>query len=73
LFDTAEPDHRLAARLFCAHASLQIVVDVHLEMALQFGSKLALAGLPTKNLSDTDEPCAYASHDRSFLTELEPI
>jgi hypothetical protein len=45
LLHTAELDERLAAALFRRHARAQIVLNMHLEMALHLVSKVAVAPL----------------------------
>jgi hypothetical protein len=61
LFDAAEPDQCSAARLLCGHAGTQVVVDVHLEMALHLGGEFALTPFFAEDASYAEEPCANAS------------
>jgi hypothetical protein len=42
LRDAAKLDHRLPTRFYGVHASTEIVFDVHLEMAFNFGRKLRI-------------------------------
>jgi hypothetical protein len=58
LFEAAEFKERLAARFLRAHAGVQVVSDVHLEMALQFFGQLPFAPIFAKKSSEAQKPGA---------------
>jgi len=57
LLEAAELEEGLAAGFFCAHTCAQIVFDVELEMALQFGGEFAFAAGLAEEVGESDEPC----------------
>jgi hypothetical protein len=48
LFDSSEFDERLTAGFRGGHARAEIVFDVELEVAFQFGGKFVVAAIPAE-------------------------
>src|SRR5205085_3968922 len=61
LLDAAELDQGMAPRLGCRHAGAQVVLGVHLEVALQLLGQLPLALIPAKEPGHADGPAAQLS------------
>src|SRR4029453_14423029 len=58
-------DERLTPRLLRGQAATEVVFDVHVEMALQFGVELLVARHTGEHTSHANPPDAKRSHDAS--------
>ena len=61
----AQLNQRVPASLLRSHPGAQVVLDVHLEMALEFFRHLLLATPAAKQAGQTDQPGSKWSHDVS--------
>src|SRR5262249_48914274 len=59
----AERDPRLTAGVVGRHAGADVVVDVKLEMAAEFGVDVSIAADADDRRKQSDEPAGEASHE----------
>jgi hypothetical protein len=70
LLHSTQMDQRPSARLLWRHADADVVVDVQLEMALQFrgnlGTHLRVRLGPAEQAAEPGRPCSESSHNVSY-------
>jgi hypothetical protein len=63
LLNAAQFDERLAARICGRHPGAEVILNVHLEMALKLLGHLALVPLPAEQVAKANQNCPYSSHE----------
>ena len=69
LLQTSESDKRLAACLFRRHSGAEVVVDVHLEMALQLCGDFVARAPCAEQATKADPQCSEGAHHPSSAGE----
>src|SRR5205814_6707789 len=65
--DAAQPDQRLPPRFPGAHSGTQIVVDVHLEIALDLLDQFAVVAIPAEQSGEAANENGQMSHTEGSL------
>jgi hypothetical protein len=63
LIDTTQLHYGHASGLLWRHAGAEVVVDVHLQMTLEFGVEFAFASVFEKQSFESRQPGSKFSHD----------
>ena len=70
LRDAAQFQNGLAPRLLQGHAGAQVVVNVQLQMTLQFVAQFVVTRLLVKESAETPKPSAHAPHCEGLLSPM---
>src|SRR5882757_3173084 len=68
-FDTTQLEDCIPPRLLRGHACTQVVIDMHLQMAIELIGNLSLSPYATKHPRQPDKPCTQRLHAYSPLKQ----